>query len=198
LAALLLLAGGAALAGCGGGSHTIAPTTATSPSRPVMLLATTTGEATGQTVDGIPCQTMEQLVYHIHAHLAVFVDGAPKAIPYGIGIAPPRQVVQTAEGLAVASGACFYWLHSHTADGIIHVESPVQRIFTLGEYFDIWRRPLSSHQVGPARGRVIAFVDGGRFTGNPRSITLTPHAVIQLDVGSPAPAPQPFSFPAGL
>src|SRR6202011_2527416 len=140
------------------GSHTIPPPTATAPSRPVMLLASTAGEATGQTVDGIQCQTMEQLVYHIHAHLAVFVDGAPKAIPYGIGIAPPRQIVQTPEGLAVASGACFYWLHSHTADGIIHVEAPVQRIFTLGNYFDIWRQPLSSHQVGPARGRVTAFL----------------------------------------
>ncbi len=31
----------------------------------------------GTTVDGIHCAPVEQLAYHIHAHLAVFVDGRP-------------------------------------------------------------------------------------------------------------------------
>jgi hypothetical protein len=38
---------------------------------------------------------------------------------------------------------------------------------------------------------------GERFAGDPRSIKLTPHAVIQLDIGKVVP-PQPFTFPAGL
>src|SRR5581483_12030445 len=29
-------------------------------------------------------------------------------------------------------------LHTHEPDGIIHVESPVNRKFTLGEFFDVW------------------------------------------------------------
>jgi len=40
-------------------------------------------------------------------------------------------------------------------------------------------------------------VPGERFAGDPRSIKLTPHAVIQLDIGKVVP-PQPFTFPAGL
>jgi hypothetical protein len=162
------------------------------------LLASTRGEATGRTVDGIRCQSTEQTLFHVHAHLAVYVGGRPRAIPEGIGIAPPRVVETTSQGPFVAGGSCLYWLHSHTADGVIHIESPVVRTYTLGDYFDIWGRPLSADRVGPTRGRVTAYVDGRRFTGDPRSIPLRAHAVIQLDVGSPVVPPRPYRFPAGL
>jgi len=162
------------------------------------LLASTEGQAQGQPVDGISCDTSEQVVYHIHAHLAVYTNGKLRIVPEGIGIVPPTQVVQTSAGPFVVAGTCFYWLHSHTADGIIHIESPTQRVYTLGNYFDIWNQPLSATQVGPAHGQVTAFVDGQPFTGDPRSIPLNAHTVIQLDVGSASPAPQPFTFPAGL
>jgi hypothetical protein len=42
---------------------------------------------------------------------------------------------------------------------------------------------------------VTAFVNGKRFADDPRSIKLTPHVVIQLDVGQIV---EPFTFPAGL
>jgi hypothetical protein len=168
------------------------------PSNSSTLLAGTDGQAQGQAVDGISCDTSEQVVYHIHAHLAVYTDGRPRIIPEGIGIVPPTQTVQTSAGPFVASGRCFYWLHSHTADGIIHVESPSQRVYTLGNYFDIWNQPLSARQVGPAHGTVTANVDGQPFTGDPRSIPLNAHTLIQLDVGATSPGPQPFIFPAGL
>jgi hypothetical protein len=162
------------------------------------LLASTDGQGQGQPVDGISCDTSEQVVYHIHAHLAVYTNGEARIIPEGIGIVPPTEVVQTSAGPFVAAGKCFYWLHSHTADGIIHVESPSQRVYTLGNYFDIWNQPLSATQVGPAHGQVTAYVDGQPFTGDPRSIPLNVHALIQLDVGSASPGPQPFTLPAGL
>ena len=162
------------------------------------LLATTVGMVQGQPVDGISCQSSEQLVYHIHAHLAVYTSGTPRAIPAGIGIVPPVLSTPTAAGPIVYGGTCFYWLHSHTQDGIIHIESPTARVYTLGNYFDIWNQPLSATQVGPARGAVTAYVDGKPFTGDPRSIPLMDHTRVQLDVGSPSPGPQPFTFPAGL
>jgi hypothetical protein len=165
---------------------------------PTLLLASTDGQAQGQTVDGISCQTSEQVVYHVHAHLAVYTKGTARTIPEGIGIVPPTQVVQTSAGPFVVAGKCFYWLHSHTADGIIHIESPTQRVYTLGNYFDIWNQPLSATQVGPVHAAVTAFVDGQPFTADPRSIPLNAHTLIQLDVGSTSPGPQPFTFPAGL
>ena len=70
---------------------------------------------------------MEQLAYHVHAHLQVFVDGQPRVLPAGIGIPQPVSQ-QTPEGPFVGSGRCFYWMHTHTTDGIIHIESPTARM----------------------------------------------------------------------
>lgn len=151
---------------------------------------------TGQMIGSIRCETHEQGGYHIHAHVAIFVNGQPAQIPAGIGI-PNPQVEQSARGPVVGSGSCFYWLHSHTPDGIVHVESPVERTFTLGEYFDVWGQPLTADRVAADRGQVTAYLTGQKFSGDPRSIPLTSHAVIQLDVGGDVP-PAPFAFPPGL
>jgi len=148
---------------------------------------------TGATVDGIACQTSEQVAYHIHAHLTIYAAGARQVVPAGIGIPGPQQMQ---DGFVVG-GKCLYWLHTHDATGVVHIESPVRRVYTLGQFFDVWGRSLSGSQVGRATGQVTAFVNGKRFAGDPRSIRLTPHAVIQLDVGKIVP-PQPFTFPAGL
>jgi hypothetical protein len=43
----------------------------------------------------------------------------------------------------------------------------------------MWGRPLSSTQAGRATGRVTAFHNDERLSGDPRSIKLAPHAVIQ-------------------
>jgi hypothetical protein len=161
-------------------------------------LAAVDTSATGQPVDGVRCDTSEQVAYHIHSHLAVFVSGQPRSIPAGVGVAPPRQTQNTPSGPFVVSGACFYWLHTHASDGILHVESPLQQDYTLGNFFDIWRQPLNRDQVGPARGAVTVFVDGQQQSVDPRLITLTAHAVIQLDVGTPVVPFQTITFPSGL
>jgi hypothetical protein len=153
--------------------------------------------ATYPPVNGIPCETSERVVFHIHAHLAIYANGQPQAVPYGIGIGKPWQVQQTAEGPFVSAGSCFYWLHTHTQDGIIHVESPQPRAFTLADFFAIWGEPLSSSQVGAARGPVVAYLNGEQVSGDPREIPLESHALIQLDVADSTP-PQPFTFPPGL
>ena len=154
--------------------------------------------ANGQRIDGIACQTSEQVLFHIHAHLTIFVNGKPRQVPAGIGIAPPLQVEETPVGAFVARATCFMWLHTHSADGIIHTESPITRVYTLGNFFDIWGQPLSRRQVGPARGAVTAFYNGRVVTGNPRRIPLLPHAQIQLDIGRPLIAPERITFPRGL
>lgn len=148
----------------------------------------------GEKIDGIPCQTVEKIVFHIHAHLSIFVDGKQKQIPYGIGIGPPYQGQPYKYGPFVTEGSCFMWLHTHTADGIIHMEAPKQITFNLGDFFDIWGQKLSSSQVGPAKGKVVALVDGKVVGGNPRSIVLKDHELIQLDVGTPLIAEQKVTF----
>jgi hypothetical protein len=163
----------------------------------VAPLAGLASAATGQTVDGISCQTSEQTLFHIHAHLTVFVDGKQRQIPAAIGI-PGAQSQTSPHGSFVAAGACFYWLHTHTADGIIHIESPVHRTYTLGNFFDEWGVALGPDRIGQATGRVVAFYNGSLYNGNPRDIPLTAHAQIQLDVGSPTIGQQTITFPSSL
>src|SRR5215469_9659650 len=98
-------------------------------------LTGTSTKATGQKVDGISCSSSEQTLFHIHAHLTIFVNGTARQVPAAIGI-PGAVPQQTPAGPIVAQGTCFYWLHTHAADGIVHIESPVQRTFTLGQFFD--------------------------------------------------------------
>jgi len=160
-------------------------------------LASTATAATGQPVDGISCQTSEQTVFHIHAHLTIFVNGAARQVPAAIGI-PGAQATNTPQGPFIEAGTCFYWLHTHAADGIIHIESPVQRTYTLGNFFDIWGQPLGPDQVGPASGHVVAIYNGQVYQGNPRDIPLNAHAQIQLQVGTPLVEPQHITFPNGL
>jgi hypothetical protein len=157
-------------------------------------LATLVNNGTGQTINGIQCQTNEQTVAHVHTHLTVFVNGQARVIPYGVGI-PGFQAEQTAQGPFVATGSCFYWLHTHATDGIIHVESPSSTMqFTLGDFFAIWGIPLSSTQVGPYTGKVTVFFTSpghatGIYTGDPANLPLGDHYEIQLVVGSPIVAP---------
>ena len=120
-----------------------------------------------------------------------------RRVPYAVGIEHP-QTTRTPQGIFVGGGDCFYWLHTHAADGIIHIESPVARTFTLGDFFDIWRQELGPNQVGPASGHVTAFYNGRLVHGNPRQIPLTAHAQIQLDIGRPLIAPVSIAFPQGL
>jgi hypothetical protein len=160
-------------------------------------LAGLANAATGQPVDRIDCGTSEQTIVHIHAHLTIVVHGTARQVPAGIGI-PGARALGTQQGPIISSGICFYWLHTHAADGIIHIESPVHRAYTLGEFFDEWGQPLEPAQVGPVTGPVTALYNGQVYRGNPRDIPLTAHAQIQLEVGKPLTAPEHITFPAGL
>jgi hypothetical protein len=152
----------------------------------------------GEQIDGISCQSGEQVAFHIHAHLTIVVRGRSRQVPAGVGIAAPREEEVTSGGPFVAGGSCFTWLHTHAADGIVHIESPVAHTYTLGEFFDIWGQPLNRRRVGAAQGAVTALFNGRVFTGNPRQIPLLAHSKIELEVGRPLIAPEKIAFPPGL
>ena len=151
-------------------------------------LAPTSAKTAGQAIDGIGCSTSEQTVFHIHTHLTMFVNGQPRQVPAGIGI-PGAVATQSPAGPFVEQGTCFYWLHTHAADGIVHIESPVQRTYTLGQFFDMWGQPLGPDQAGPAKGKVTVTVNGQVFQGNPRDVPLGSHENLQVQVGKPLVEP---------
>jgi hypothetical protein len=139
--------------------------------------------ADGRTIDGIRCEAMEQTAMHIHQHVAIYDHGKPVTIPDDVG----RPI----------TAQCFYWLHTHTPDGIIHVEAPSLQSFTLGQFFDVWGEPLSRTNVAgakPRRGEHIAvYVDGNPYAGDPRKIELTLHLDVAIRVGPPYGPPPPFT-----
>ena len=154
--------------------------------------------ARGKSRAGVPCGSTEQLTYHVHARLTLFVAGKPRSIPLGVGIGRPLHVTKSSSGSFASGGRCFSFLHTHAADGVIHIESPGPVRFRLGQFFDVWRQRLDSRHLGPNRGRVVAFVDGRRYHGDPRAIPLRKHVQIQLEVGQPVRPPHSIAFPPNL
>ena len=164
--------------------------------RPTSPAAPVAGVGGLPDINGISCDTLEGTIVHIHVHVAIFVNGQEEQVPLGIGIGQPWQVSDTPDGPFVTDGSCFYWLHTHTEDGVVHIESPIRRRFSLGDFFAIWQTPLNENQVGPAQGPVITYVNGQRTDTPPQNVTLLPHERIQLDVGGDV-APYQFDFPQG-
>lgn len=138
---------------------------------------------TGAIVDGIECQE-EMASYHVHAHLALFVKGQQIAVPRFVGFAPNT-----------TGGGCLYWVHTHDASGIIHVEAPHLQSFTLGNFFRIWGQPLSMTQIAAFKGPVTAYVNGNKYVGDLSQIPLSAHQQITLEVGTPVVPPPNYSFP---
>ena len=161
------------------------------------LLAPTWSGLKGQTIDGVGTNTMEQTAYHIHAHLAIYINGTQKTVPYGIGIQQPWSTEADGSSEFVDSGASFYYLHTHDDTGVIHIESPTNTQYTLGQFFAEWNQKLSSTQIGSNKGTVTVYVNGSKYTGDPSSIKLTSHEIIQLDLGKVV-GYQPYSFASGL
>jgi hypothetical protein len=161
------------------------------------FLANRQSGAQGQTTDGIQCGSVEQLAVHYHAHLAIFAHGRPLAIPEGVGMVGQIIETPTPNGpFALRPSDCLYWVHVHDQTGMIHMELPANFTVTLGDFFDIWGQTLSSSQVGPEHGTVTAFVNGAKYSGDPRNIVLGDHTLVQLDIGGPIVPPQPFEFTA--
>jgi hypothetical protein len=164
----------------------------------VPTLGSASTSLTGKTVDGISCRTQktEVVKYHIHTYVSVYVNGHQERLPAGIGITKPALVEHYPTGIFYDVGLynCLYWVHTHAFDGIVHVEASAKGNFTLGQFFDIWDQTLSSTQVGPAKGNVIVFENGRQLTGDPRAVPLSPHGVIQIDVGGPLVPFHPFTY----
>ncbi|MGZ3611132.1 MAG: hypothetical protein ACXWPS_18250 [Ktedonobacteraceae bacterium] len=138
-------------------------------------------------VDGIYCDALEQTAYHIHAHLTIYMNGKQVAIPQGIGIASDQ--------------SCFYWLHTHTSDGVVHIEFPNKGTPTLGNFLDIWGQSFNSlgyqNELASSTGWKI-YVDGKQVTENFNQLVLQPHQVITIAYNSPNITPDTsFNWPAG-
>jgi hypothetical protein len=139
---------------------------------------------------GFPKGQMETLDFHIHQHLDIYVHGSPVAVPANIGID--------------ANGQYLTVLHTHSEDGIIHVESPLHKDYSLAQFFAVWGLRLTPDCIGglcdDGPNKLTAYENGKRVD-NPRNIILNPHDEIVLAYGTPSELPKPipskYDFPAG-
>jgi hypothetical protein len=152
---------------------------------------------------GLTPDVREYLDYHVHAHLDVFVNGAPVAIPGGVGIEITDPAVkkfgESGYGGIPEEGceqACISPLHTHDVDGVIHVEAPSVAEFTLGQFFEEMAVRLDASCVDDycAPDTPIAvYVDGQVQSGNPADIVFGDLQEIAIVIGTP-PAVIPDSF----
>lgn len=144
-----------------------------------------TREPAGSPEAAIPCSGQEMSAEHIHAHLQIYVRGQHRVVPANIGIRP----------------TCLFWLHTHDATGLIHVEAGTGGTYTLGQFFGVWGQPLSRTEFLDEKARpgedVRVLVDGQPSAGDPRSVRLQSHEEIVVELGPPYPPPAAFTFPPG-
>jgi len=146
-------------------------------------------------INGIPCDTAQN-AYHIHVHLTIYINGKSVTIPKNIGIA--------------SDGSCFYWIHTHTSDGIIHIEAPQkQSNLALDDFLTIWHDGFAKLNFPPELTQSTGwkiFVNGQPFTGTVAApinteVTLSSHDIVTLEYGTPNPKPDyasTYQFPANL
>ncbi len=128
----------------------------------------------GLAIDSIQCDLVEHFNFHIHSTLEIKIEDKPIVIPGGIEIMPEK---------------CIYWLHTHDDTGAIHIESPIEQTFTLGQSLRIWKafekspviqditnNKLNVTNVVDANGKQI---DGG--ITDYRDIELKDNATISIN-----------------
>lgn len=155
---------------------------------------------------GLKPEPKETLIFHVHAHLDVFIDGRPVLVPPGIGINISDPAVKqgvwngnlTYGKIAGCAQPCISPLHTHDASGVIHTESGFNTTNRLGQFFTEWGVAFGDSCVGqycaPATP-IVVYVDGQRYTGSVADIPLSIGKEIAVVIGS-APKEIPSSFPS--
>ena len=139
-----------------------------------------TSSSAAATIDGIECNTSEFATLHIHTHLDFYVNSNHLTVPERIGIVDNK---------------CLYWMHTHDASGIIHIESPKSQEFTLGQFIDIWKASSDF----PIYGATPKIFVNGKFVNTISNDTkINKHDEIALVYGNVPPAiPSFYQFDPG-
>ena len=159
--------------------------------------------------NAVPCDQLEHTQVHYHAALQIVYHGVVTNLRQNTGI------------MTGSSGnvSCYYYLHVHPQDtNVIHIESPRNETFTLGQFIDVWNAWSQANGYGAVKldsahvaqftlaggDAIKVYIDQGDgkgpqpYTGDPRSIVLKSHEVITVEISPPDQPPPPFTFPAGL
>lgn len=98
-------------------------------------------------------------------------------------------------------------MHTHDDTGVIHIESPEDRNFTIGEFFDIWGQTFDNSQIFDniagenINNALNVYINGKKVNAGTdfRQIPINAHDKITIVYGMPPdPIPSRYAFPEGL
>jgi hypothetical protein len=155
---------------------------------------------------GLIPERFEHLTYHVHSHLDIFINGKRVTIPAGIGIntrdpgvhhAPLGDGSLAYGGIQGCKQPCISPLHTHADLGLLHTETSKPTPNRLGEFFVEWGVRLDRNCVGGYCNpdSILVYVNGKRYTGDPRKILLANHTEIAIVIGT-LPPKIPSKFPS--
>ena len=94
------------------------------------------------------CTTDMATEFHIHPTITIFIDGVEYPLPANIGITP----------------SCMHSIHTHSDMPVVHVEAPVAKDFTLGDFFAVWGKSFDATHlldiVATKPGQITVTVNG--------------------------------------
>ena len=128
----------------------------------------------------------------LRVHIELFARRRVLIVPAGIGVAPPL----VRDGAYVLGGRCVYPLRTREPTGVVEVAATGLR---LGDLFRVWGQSLTSRRIAgfTSTKPLLAFVNGRRYHGDPRSIPLRRHDEIVLEIGGYVPPHVSYVFPKG-
>ncbi len=96
-----------------------------------------------------PCGGTRIPLKHYHAWLYIYQDGVLRNVPGDIGIDPT--LTKDTSMAACTSGDPQHGVspvHTHAGEAnLVHVETIVDRTYTLGDFFRVWGKPLGPIQT---------------------------------------------------
>jgi len=207
----LVLGVGVVIAGCGGGGSSSPPPSSTQPppatpppppppppppsgGTVVPPLSATVQDVSDDhrvgtvhwgdpQTDGTPIGNFTCVLNPTHAflqvaHVSIMLNNEPLALPGNIGASP------------TGNTHCFYTVHTHNSSGKVHVTPTVAGTYTLGNFFDIWKQPLTNTNVAGITGLPIEiFITDGTTTTKVEeadwmNIEMKDHRQITISVGT--------------
>ena len=79
----------------------------------------------------LACTTDMATRFHIHPQLKITINGNDQTLPADIGI----------------KSSCLNSINTHDATGMLHVESPVKKDFTFGDFFAVWDKEFNQNKI---------------------------------------------------
>ena len=153
----------------------------------------------GQKIGKISCDPVEYLNdYHVHIYLGIVANGKQIAVPDAIGLDKPGPE----QNGYITTAGCYYFIHTHDASGMIHIEDPNNlppsaTPYTFSSFLKIWGMRYTKTTFGKYHGKMLVFVGNPaalgqtevtsyqQWKGGLGAIPLRSHEVIWIEIGKP-------------